>query len=66
MEILDELQIVIWICWNCLLLAMFGVDKIPEDVEFNEDNKHVEFNEDDKHFIRINLYCLVHSHMGFE
>jgi len=48
MEILDELQIVIWIFWNCLLLAMFDVDKIPEDVEFNKKNEH---------FIHINLSC---------
>jgi hypothetical protein len=38
-EILDELQAVIWIFWNCLLLAMFDMDKIPEDVEFNKENQ---------------------------
>lgn len=41
-------QIVIWIFWNCLLLAMFDVDKILEDVEFNKENEH---------FININLLC---------
>ncbi|CAJ2664570.1 unnamed protein product [Trifolium pratense] len=32
-------QAVIWIFWNCLLLAMFNMDKIPEDVEFNKENQ---------------------------
>jgi hypothetical protein len=32
-------QVVIWIFWNCLLLAMFDMDKIPEDVEFNKEKQ---------------------------
>lgn len=36
MEMLDALQTVIWIFWNCRPMAMFGVDQILGDVEFNE------------------------------
>lgn len=36
MRILDALQVVIWIYWNCLPMAMFDMGKIVEDVEFNE------------------------------
>lgn len=34
--VLDALQIVIWIFWNCRPMAMYGVDQILGGVESNE------------------------------